>query len=79
MKWKAEHPENANGWWVIFDENGVELGSFDGGFYEDEALLIAAAPDLLAAAKKALDECCDLIGTEAGNALANAIKSAQGA
>lgn len=33
------------------------------------ARLIAAAPDGLAAARKALDECADLIGTPAGNAL----------
>lgn len=40
--------------------------------------LIAAAPDLLAAAVKALNECCDLIGTDAGNALIAAIAKAHG-
>ncbi len=42
------------------------------------AKLVAAAPDLLAAAQKALNECCDLISTDAGNALAAAIAKALG-
>lgn len=42
------------------------------------ARLIAAAPDLLAAAKLALDDCCDLIQTGAGNALEAAIAKAEG-
>lgn len=40
------------------------------------ARLIAAAPDLLAACQKALDECCDLISTPAGDALVAAIARA---
>lgn len=71
--WKAEQPISANGWWIICDETGRELGSCDGGFEEDQARLMAAAPSLLAAAEKALSECCDLIGTDAGNALADAV------
>lgn len=42
------------------------------------ARLIAAAPLLLAAAQKAMDECCDLIATDAGNALQAAIEAATG-
>lgn len=42
------------------------------------ARLIAAAPDGLAAARQALDECCDLIGTSAGDALAAFIAKATG-
>ena len=40
------------------------------------AKLIAAAPELLNAAIKALNDCCDLIGTEAGNSLEEAINKA---
>lgn len=40
--------------------------------------LIAAAPDLLAAAQKALEECCDLIATPAGDALKAAIEKVIG-
>jgi hypothetical protein len=47
---------------------------------EDEmranAKLISAAPKLLAAAIKAIEECCDLIGTDAGNSLEKAINEA---
>lgn len=42
------------------------------------ARLISAAPDGLAAAIKALDECCDLIGTPAGDALQAFINKATG-
>lgn len=45
---------------------------------EADARLIAAAPDLLAACEKAMIECCDLIGTEAGIALEAAIAKAKG-
>ena len=38
--------------------------------------LAAAAPKLLAAAIKAIEECCDLIGTDAGNSLEKAINKA---
>lgn len=40
--------------------------------------LIAAAPDLLAACKKAMVECCDLIETDAGNAIRDAVAKAEG-
>ena len=43
-----------------------------------DAHLMAASPLLLAAAKKALAECVDLIGTEAGNDLIHAIAMAGG-
>ena len=46
VKWKAEQPENANGWWVVTDSEGNELGSTDGGFEEDQAKLMAASPEL---------------------------------
>lgn len=42
------------------------------------ARLIAAAPDLLAAAQKALAECCDLAETDAGRALEAEISKATG-
>lgn len=49
---------------------------------EDESeahlYIIAAAPDLLAAAQLALAECCDLIATPAGDALQAAITKATG-
>lgn len=44
--WKAEQPENANGWWVVCDRDGIELGSTDGGFEEHQAMLMAAAPEM---------------------------------
>ena len=43
-----------------------------------DALLRAAGPDLLTAAQKAIDECVDLIGTDAGEALSAAIAKAKG-
>ena len=46
---------------------------------EANARLIAAAPALYYAAVKALDECCDLIGTPAGDALKAAIEQVDGA
>jgi len=45
---------------------------------EANAKLIAAAPELLEAAQKVLDECVDLIATDAGNALEAAIAKALG-
>lgn len=36
--WKADNPENANGWWIIVDESGYEIGSGDGGFEKDQAV-----------------------------------------
>ena len=45
---------------------------------EANAVLIAAAPELLSAARRALAECVDLIGTPAGNALSAAIAKALG-
>lgn len=44
----------------------------------DHALLFAAGPELLAAARQAMDECCDLIETDAGHALEAAIAKAEG-
>lgn len=41
-------------------------------------LLIAAAPELLNAVQLALNDCVDLIGTQAGNALAAAVAKASG-
>lgn len=37
-----------------------------------------AAPALLAAAKQAIEDCVDLVGTDAGNALKAAIHQAEG-
>ena len=44
--------------------------------WEANAKLISAAPDLLKACIKAMDECCDLIATDAGLALEQAIEKA---
>lgn len=46
--WYAEQPENANGWWVICNDQG-EIGSGDGGYDEEDARLISAASELLEA------------------------------
>tara|TARA_B110000046_G_scaffold141665_2_gene148396 strand:- start:435 stop:725 length:291 start_codon:yes stop_codon:yes gene_type:complete len=55
------------------DINGVRVDC-------DEAIanakLAAASKELLKAAIKALNDCCDLIGTEAGNSLEKAINKA---
>lgn len=41
--------ESFAGWWAIRRvEDGREVGSGDGGFDKEDALLFAAAPDLLA-------------------------------
>jgi hypothetical protein len=45
---------------------------------KERACLISAAPELLAAAKLALEDCCDLLETKAGNALRAAIAKADG-
>lgn len=59
---------------------GQEVGELFGDKQAKEyADLFATAPDLLAAAVKALADCCDLIGTEAGRALEAAIAKATGA
>ena len=50
-KWKAIQPESAAGWWVIADSAGVDIGSGDGGYSRDEAMLMAAAPEMLEALK----------------------------
>ena len=44
--YKAHSGESTNGWWVILDSEGDEIGSTDGGFEFAEAHLFAAAPDL---------------------------------
>lgn len=56
--WYAGQPEHANGWWIVAtDPEHFDCidGSGDGGFYEQEARLIAAAPDLLATVHRLLD------------------------
>jgi hypothetical protein len=68
---------------VIFTHN---ISCYDNVNYNHEyyshnkmmanAKLISAAPELLEAAIKAIEECCDLIGTDAGNSLEEAIKKA---
>lgn len=40
--WLTEQLENANGWWVLCDSEGVEIGSCDGGYEEDDAKRIIA-------------------------------------
>lgn len=40
--WSAEQPENANGWWILCDSQGQEIGSCDGGYEEEDAKRIVA-------------------------------------
>ena len=49
--WAAVSGEHTNGWFIVEDADGHELGSGDGGFDEEEARIFAAAPDLLEACK----------------------------
>ena len=51
--WSAYSGEDTNGWFVIHDADGYEIGSTDGGFEEDEARMFAAAPELAEALKAA--------------------------
>lgn len=56
--WFAVQPENANGWWVVStDVDGYDTidESGDGGFEEQTAHLIAAAPDLYEALDAVID------------------------
>ena len=66
---------------TIQSESGTICETFSHlGIAEADAneRLIAAAPDLIEAAQKAIDECCDLIETDAGRALVAAIAKATG-
>lgn len=78
---KAEH--KGQGILHIVEEGGDPYWDIATLMTHDEELeanarLIAAAPELLEAAQKALDECVDLIGTDEGEALEAAIKKALG-
>jgi hypothetical protein len=59
---------------IQFGNDGQCVAEFVHNGYD--AKLIEAAPKLLAAAIKAIEECCDLIGTDAGNSLEKAINEA---
>ena len=50
--WEAFTEESFSGWYSIRDYNGAEIGSCDGGFFEKDARLIAAAPELLHALRQ---------------------------
>lgn len=53
--WEAFTEDRFSGWWAIRDANdGLEVGSCDGGFSREEAHLMAAAPELLEACKRLL-------------------------
>ena len=52
--WSAYSGEDTNGWFVIHDADGDEIGSTDGGFEESEARMFAAAPDMADALKAVL-------------------------
>jgi len=45
--WIADTPPNRGGWWIVRDAGGLELGSGVGVFNQDDARLIAAAPELM--------------------------------
>ena len=80
--WKRDQYENvldANGERVSLIGCALATGRVDSGdVCHGNTALLFAAPILLAAAQKALDECCDLSETDAGNALADAITLARG-
>lgn len=77
--WEAFTEESFSGWWAVQDGNGHEIGSGDGGFDEEDARLMASAPELLEALEEAvcaLDVCGkDYRATEIGRA---AIAKAKG-
>tara|TARA_R110000782_G_C14497448_1_gene378122 strand:+ start:66 stop:332 length:267 start_codon:yes stop_codon:yes gene_type:complete len=82
--------KGTKGEWEVREERGYDIDIINKnidicflGFSElnyetrlSNAKIIAAAPKLLAAAIKAIEECCDLIGTDAGNSLEKAINKA---
>lgn len=46
--WKAFTEPDFSGWWSIRQmETGHEIGSGDGGFWEEDARIMALAPELL--------------------------------
>lgn len=50
--WHTRQPEYACGWWVIYDKDDGEVGSGDGGYSEQQAKIISAAPDLIDALRE---------------------------
>lgn len=72
--WSVHKIKNTKGFSVL--AAGVEEPIATVGKLEDAVFMVRACNshvELLAACKKAMDECVDLIGTEAGNALEAAI------
>lgn len=65
-RYVVEH-DGKGGWWGVCQPDNPE-----------DAFVLAASKDLLAAAKLAMEDCCDLVRTEAGDALEAAIKKAEG-
>jgi hypothetical protein len=64
--------------WIVKDGGELSVHASEIFNRDFERLMVSAERTLLNAAQKALDECVDLIGTPAGDALAKAIARATG-
>lgn len=57
--WSRYSGEDTNGWWIIVDADGNELGSCDGGFEAPDACLMSASYEMLEGLKY-LRRCANL-------------------
>lgn len=82
--WEIEPSDDGQSHWIVPAASngrgwvGDRYMRVSGPIDIHDARLIAAAPDLLAAACQALEDCADLMATPAGDALAAAIAKATG-